>query len=86
MELYEMLYQRLTDSEALSSLLAKYKGRPAIFYQRPATADDKDWGEKQYQRIAFAAYLVRHGIWRRAGGYRVRRARYPALHLCAGRR
>lgn len=53
MELYEMLYQRLTDSEALSSLLAKYKGRPAIFYQRPATADDKDWGEKQYPRINY---------------------------------
>lgn len=53
MELYEMLYQRLTDSEALSSLLAKYKGRPAIFYQRSATADDKDWGEKQYPRIDY---------------------------------
>lgn len=53
MELYEMLYQRLMDSVTLSSLLAKYKGRPAIFYQRAATADDKDWGEKQYPRIDY---------------------------------
>lgn len=57
MELYTMLYQRLTDSADLSSLLANYGGRPAIFYQRPATADDPKWGDTQYPRIDYIVDL-----------------------------
>ena len=54
MELYEMLYQRLIGSEKLAGLLTKYKGKPAIFYQHAATADDPKWGEnRQYPRIAY---------------------------------
>lgn len=53
MELYTMLYQRLTGSAELTSLLANYGGRPAVFYQRPATADDPNWGEAQYPRIDY---------------------------------
>lgn len=47
MELYEMLYQRLIGSEKLAGLLTKYKGKPAIFYQHAATADDPKWGDHQ---------------------------------------
>lgn len=54
MELYEMLYQRLIGSEKLAGLLTKYKGKPAIFYQHAATADDPKWGEnRQYPRIDY---------------------------------
>lgn len=53
MELYTMLYQRLTGSAELTSLLANYGGRPAVFYQRPATADDPNWSEVQYPRIDY---------------------------------
>lgn len=53
MELYAMLYQRLTGCEDLAALLAEYDGGPAIFYQRPATADDRKWGEWQYPRIDY---------------------------------
>lgn len=53
MELYTMLYQRLVGSTELSSLLANYDGRPAIFYQRTATSDDPKWGAEQYPRIDY---------------------------------
>lgn len=53
MELYAMLYQRLTGCSELAALLAEYDDRPAIFYQRPATADDAKWGEWQYPRIDY---------------------------------
>lgn len=53
MELYAMLYQRLTSSDELSMLLANYGGSPAIFYQRPPTADDTEWGDRQYPRIDY---------------------------------
>ena len=53
MELYAMLYQRLIGDDELSMLLADYEGRPAIFYQRTATADDEKWGDKQYPRIDY---------------------------------
>ncbi len=53
LELYAMLYQRLTNSAELGALLAKYKRRPAIFYGRAASADDPGWDEEQYPRIDY---------------------------------
>lgn len=53
MELYAMLYQRLTSSAELGGLLAKYKHKPAIFYGRAASADDTGWGKEQYPRIDY---------------------------------
>ncbi len=53
MELYKMLYQRLTGSAELANLLAYYDGKPAIFYQRPPSADDTKWSGWQYPRIDY---------------------------------
>ena len=57
MELYQMIYQRLLTDETLGELLAKFNGKPAVFYQRPASADDKHWGEVQYPRIDYIVDL-----------------------------
>lgn len=48
-----MIYQRMLKSESLASKLAQYDGRPAIFYQRAASADDLKWGRIQYPRISY---------------------------------
>ena len=48
-----MLYQRLVANKRLSSLLAKYNGRPAIFYQHPAVENDAGWDNHKYPRIDY---------------------------------
>ena len=53
MELYKMLYQRLTGNTAINAMLAKYNNRPAVFYQRAPTADNAKWGNPQYPRIDY---------------------------------
>ena len=46
MELYAMIFQRLIEDEVLGELLAQYDNRPAVFYQRPAKANDQKWGRQ----------------------------------------
>lgn len=53
MDLYAKLYQRLISSEQLTSVLAKYAGRPAVFYQNPPVGTAPEWGEKQYPRVEY---------------------------------
>ena len=62
MQLYEMIYSRLVSDTPLGELLASYNNRPAVFYQRPATADDNKWDKRiingqdfeiQYPRINY---------------------------------
>lgn len=53
MELYKMLYNRLTTSAELLSQLSTYNGRPAVFYQVPPTNTDALWDAAQYPRIDY---------------------------------
>ena len=59
MELYEMIYSRLRSDETLAELTAKYNGGAAVFYQRPATADNARWESKiQYPRIDYTLDMM----------------------------
>ena len=53
MELSKMLFQRLVGDARLSELLAKYNNRSAVFYQRPPSDGDSEWGPVQYPRIDY---------------------------------
>lgn len=53
MELYAMIFRRLTEDEALGELLARFDGRPAIFYQRAEAPDNPKWGAEQYPRVDY---------------------------------
>ena len=59
MELYEMIYSRLKNDEELTRLTASYNGGAAVFYQRPASADNGKWTNKiQYPRIEYTLDLI----------------------------
>lgn len=59
MELYEMIYSRLRNDEEIASLTAVYNGGAAVFYQRPASAENARWGsEIQYPRIDYTLDLT----------------------------
>ncbi len=53
MELKEMIYRRLSDSESLQKNLAIYGNSPAVFYQQAPTSDDPNWDGTQYPRIDY---------------------------------
>lgn len=59
MELHQMIYRRLRDDETLTSLTASYNGGAAVFYQRPAPAENARWESKiQYPRIDYTLDLM----------------------------
>lgn len=53
MTLQERIYQRLTQEDALTQLLASYKERPAVFYQVAPDSASQNWGNPQYPRMDF---------------------------------
>ena len=54
MELYEMVYHRLKDSEDIEELTAVFDSGAAVFYQSAASSDNEKWGSPiQYPRIDF---------------------------------
>jgi len=59
MELYQMIYRRLRNDERLIALTATYNGGAAVFYQRPASAENARWqSEIQYPRIDYTLDMV----------------------------
>lgn len=58
MTLEELLYRRLTQAPGLRDVLARYRGTPAVFYQRAPADTDAGWGSAvQYPRLDFMADL-----------------------------
>ncbi|MCD8195889.1 MAG: hypothetical protein LUE24_03000 [Lachnospiraceae bacterium] len=54
--LEDLIYERLTESEALTELLAVYGDSPAVFYQKAPDDTATGWRErKQYPRLDFVA-------------------------------
>lgn len=59
MELSEMIYSRLRNDEELTRLTATYNGGAAVFYQRPASAENGKWNNKiQFPRIEYTLDLI----------------------------
>lgn len=55
MTLEELIHKRMSDCEPLTGLLAKYAGKPAIFFQSVPDDRQHGWKEKtQYPRIVYA--------------------------------
>lgn len=54
MGLEELLYNRLCNFEPLTSLLATYDGKPAVFFQSAPDDGQAGWGQKtQYPRLVY---------------------------------
>lgn len=54
MTLEDLLYTRLTGPEGPADMLAKYNGKPAVFYQTAPEDTADGWGRKpQYPRLDF---------------------------------
>ena len=53
MQLNEMIFSRLVESQPLAGLLAQYDGRSAVFYSHAAPANSAQWGDVQYPRIDY---------------------------------
>ena len=59
MELYEMIYDRLRNDAKIKSLTAVYNDGAAVFYQRPASAENARWESKiQYPRIDYTLDML----------------------------
>lgn len=59
MELSEMIYSRLRNDEELTRLTATYNGGAAVFYQRPASAENGKWSSPiQFPRIEYTLDLI----------------------------
>jgi hypothetical protein len=50
----ELIYQRLTQDQQLTSLLAKFKTLPAVFEMQAPSDADKGWSGKQYPRVNYS--------------------------------
>ena len=57
MELYEMVYRRLKDSQRIAALTAVFDNGAAVFYQRAPSTENEKWGKYQYPRIDFTLDL-----------------------------
>lgn len=54
MLLEELIYQRFTSSLGLSELLARFSGRPAVFYSATPEENQTGWqGKSQYPRLIY---------------------------------
>nr|DAU92071.1 MAG TPA: hypothetical protein [Caudoviricetes sp.] len=58
MILEELIYKQFTDSKALTNMLAKFAGYPAVFSQTAPEANQAGWqGKSQYPRLTYSYNL-----------------------------
>ena len=67
MNLHEMIFQRLLESQELAGLMAQFDGRAAVFHQHPPSSDNSKWGKPQYPRLDFNIDLMENPARNTAG-------------------
>lgn len=72
MNLEQLIHRRFSESESLQEVLAKYKGKPAVFSPEPPDSGSAGWGGRmQYPRLIYSFDLQANEERKSAGSLQV---------------